>query len=70
MNINFTYLPGDGIGPEVGAAAMAVLEAAAQKYGHTLALNSILSAGPRLTRLERLCQSRHMPLARRQARYC
>ncbi len=35
-NINFTYLPGDGIGPEVGEAAMAVLNAAAHKFGHTL----------------------------------
>ena len=36
MNINFTYLPGDGIGPEVGAASLAVLEAVAEKFGHTL----------------------------------
>ncbi len=36
MNINFTFLPGDGIGPEVGDAAMAVLNAAAIKFGHTL----------------------------------
>ena len=36
MNINFTYLPGDGIGPEVGAAAMKVLEAVAKKFGHEL----------------------------------
>ena len=36
MNINFTYLPGDGIGPEVGAASIAVLEAVAEKFGHTL----------------------------------
>ncbi len=36
MNINFTYLPGDGIGPEVGEAAMAVLNAVAIKFGHTL----------------------------------
>lgn len=36
MNINFTYLPGDGIGPEVGDAAMTVLNAAALKFGHTL----------------------------------
>ena len=35
-NINFTYLPGDGIGPEVGDAAMAVLNAVANKFGHTL----------------------------------
>jgi len=35
-NINFTYLPGDGIGPEVGEAAIAVLNAAANKFGHTL----------------------------------
>ena len=37
MNINFTYLPGDGIGPEVGAAAMTVLEAVAETFSHTLA---------------------------------
>ncbi len=36
MKINFTYLPGDGIGPEVGEAAMKVLNAVAIKYGHTL----------------------------------
>ncbi len=36
MNINFTYLPGDGIGPEVGEAAMGVLKAVAHKYGHNL----------------------------------
>ena len=35
-NINFTYVPGDGIGPEVGEAAMAVLNAMAIKFGHTL----------------------------------
>ena len=35
-NINFTYVPGDGIGPEVGEAAMAVLNAMAVKFGHTL----------------------------------
>ena len=36
MNINFTYLPGDGIGPEVGAASIAVLDAVASKFGHEL----------------------------------
>jgi len=36
MNINFTYLPGDGIGPEVGDAAIAVLNAVSNKFGHTL----------------------------------
>ncbi len=45
MNINFTYLPGDGIGPEVGAAAMAVLEAMAQKFGHTLETEEHLVGG-------------------------
>lgn len=36
MNINFTYLPGDGIGPEVGQAATDVLKAVAHKYDHKL----------------------------------
>ena len=34
--INFTYLPGDGIGPEVGAASLEVLKAVAAKFGHSL----------------------------------
>ena len=36
MNINFTYLPGDGIGPEVGAAALTVLHSVGDRFGHTL----------------------------------
>lgn len=36
MNINFTYIPGDGIGPEVGDAAMTVLKAMAAKFDHSL----------------------------------
>ncbi|MEP1229294.1 MAG: 3-isopropylmalate dehydrogenase [Litorimonas sp.] len=43
--INFTYLPGDGIGPEVGAAALEVLQAAADKVGHTLDAEQHLIGG-------------------------
>jgi len=43
--INFTYLPGDGIGPEVGAAAMAVLGAVAEKFGHSLKTEEHLIGG-------------------------
>ena len=45
MNINFTYLPGDGIGPEVGAAALSVLAACADKFGHTLDIEEHLIGG-------------------------
>ena len=34
--INFAYLPGDGIGPEVGEAALDVLARVADRFGHTL----------------------------------
>ncbi|MGB0907196.1 MAG: 3-isopropylmalate dehydrogenase [Maricaulaceae bacterium] len=44
-NINFTYFPGDGIGTEVGAAALKVLEAAADKFGHTLEVEEHLIGG-------------------------
>jgi len=43
--INFTYLPGDGIGPEVGAAAIAALTAVAERFGHTLAAEEHLVGG-------------------------
>lgn len=45
MNINFTYLPGDGIGPEVGLAALTVLNAAANVFGHTLEIEDHLIGG-------------------------
>jgi len=45
VNINFTYVPGDGIGPEVGAASIAVLEATAKKFGHTLSIEEHLIGG-------------------------
>jgi 3-isopropylmalate dehydrogenase len=35
MKFNITLLPGDGIGPEVVAEAVHVLEAVAEKYGHS-----------------------------------
>ncbi len=39
MNANIALLPGDGIGPEVTAAARAVLEAVASRFGHTFAFS-------------------------------
>ena len=45
MNINFTYLPGDGIGPEVGLAAMNVLNAVAITFGHSLETEEHLIGG-------------------------
>jgi 3-isopropylmalate dehydrogenase len=44
-NINFTYLPGDGIGPEVGAASIAVLNAVAEKFDHALNIEEHLIGG-------------------------
>ena len=69
-NINFTYLPGDGIGPEVGAAAMAVLNAAASKFGHTLnAEHSTSSAGRRLMGAGCLCLMRLLRPAKRRGQF-
>ncbi len=45
VEINFTYLPGDGIGPEVGAASLDVLEAVAAKFGHDLKAEHHLVGG-------------------------
>ncbi len=43
--INFTYLPGDGIGPEVGSAAISVLQAISSKFGHNLEIEQHLIGG-------------------------
>ena len=45
MNLKILLLPGDGIGTEVTRAAVDVLHAVAQKFGHTLELSEGLLGG-------------------------
>lgn len=45
MHADIVVLPGDGIGPEVTAAAVAVLQAAARRYGHTFDFQTRLIGG-------------------------
>jgi 3-isopropylmalate dehydrogenase len=39
MHAEIVVLPGDGIGPEVAAAAVAVLKAVAERFNHTFAFS-------------------------------
>lgn len=41
MEMNIAVIPGDGIGPEITTAAIIVLEAIAEKYGHMLNLHYV-----------------------------
>jgi 3-isopropylmalate dehydrogenase len=50
MNATILLLPGDGIGPEVVAAAASVLRAVASRYGHTFDLREALIGGSALRR--------------------
>jgi 3-isopropylmalate dehydrogenase len=45
MEAVITLLPGDGIGPDVTASAKDVLDAVANKYGHTFKYNEALIGG-------------------------
>ncbi len=45
MKLPIVYLPGDGIGPEVASAAMAVLDAVADRFGHTVEAQEHLIGG-------------------------
>jgi 3-isopropylmalate dehydrogenase len=45
MHADIVILPGDGIGPEVTAAAVEVLQLAAQRYGHRFKLQEHLIGG-------------------------
>jgi len=45
MNFNITLLPGDGIGPEVVAEAVRVLETIASKHGHSFTFTERLMGG-------------------------
>ncbi|MCD9006230.1 3-isopropylmalate dehydrogenase [Luteimonas sp. XNQY3] len=45
MHADIVVLPGDGIGPEVTAAAVGVLQAVAQRFGHRFSLHEHLIGG-------------------------
>ncbi|MDR0886947.1 MAG: 3-isopropylmalate dehydrogenase [Clostridiales Family XIII bacterium] len=45
MNYNITLIPGDGIGPEVVAGAVKVLDKVAAKFGHEFSLTEKLAGG-------------------------
>ena len=45
VNATIAVLPGDGIGPEVTAAARVVLEVAASRFGHTFTFTEALIGG-------------------------
>jgi 3-isopropylmalate dehydrogenase len=45
VNFNLIVLPGDGVGPEVIAEAVKVLQAVGKKYGHSFTLNMRLVGG-------------------------
>ena len=45
MELHITCIPGDGIGPEIVAEAKKVLDAVAEKYGHTMHYTDILMGG-------------------------
>ena len=45
MDLKITCIPGDGIGPEIVSEAKKVLDAVADKYGHSIIYTDILMGG-------------------------
>ena len=45
MDLKITCIPGDGIGPEIVSEAKKVLDAVADKYGHSITYTDILMGG-------------------------
>ena len=45
MNYNIAVIPGDGIGPDIVAQAVLVLEKVGEKFGHTFTLKNVLAGG-------------------------
>jgi 3-isopropylmalate dehydrogenase len=48
MNLNLALIPGDGVGPEVVAAACDVLDAVCEAFGHTVTRTTYLMGGAAL----------------------
>lgn len=45
MDFKIAVIPGDGIGPEIVAAAQNVMEGIAEKYGHNFTYEEVLLGG-------------------------
>ena len=45
MKAHIGYLPGDGVGPEVGAEALRALQAVGQRFGHTFDVEEAIIGG-------------------------
>jgi len=45
MEARITVLPGDGVGPEVTAEAVAALKVVAERFGHTFEFQDALIGG-------------------------
>lgn len=52
MKFQIAVIPGDGIGPEVIAAARQVLDAIAQRFGHQFCYTEIIAGGASLDRFD------------------
>ncbi|MEX1183733.1 MAG: 3-isopropylmalate dehydrogenase [Gemmatimonadota bacterium] len=50
MNAQITVLPGDGVGPEVTAEALRVLDAVGTRFGHTFSISEALIGGAAIDR--------------------
>ena len=56
MNKKITVIKGDGIGPEIVTEAIKVLDAVAEKFGHSFEYTDILMGGCSICFRGRLCQ--------------
>jgi len=61
MKLKVLVTPGDGIGPEITAEAMGVLQEVASAGGHTLSWITSASAVWPSSRTERLCPPTPLP---------
>ena len=68
MLLNITVLPGDGIGPEVTAEAVRVLECVARAFGHELNLKYKPVGGCRRAEQQRSIARRHVASLRELGR--
>jgi 3-isopropylmalate/(R)-2-methylmalate dehydratase small subunit len=70
MHADIVVLPGDGIGPEVTAAAVEVLRAVAARYGHHYASRITPSAALPSTHRRNRCRRQTLAAAQRPMRCC
>ena len=70
MNYNIALVPGDGIGPDVVAEAVKVLDKIGEKFGHSFTYNKVLAGGAAIDQTGKCLPQETIDICKAATQFC